>query len=186
MPGPRLTSIRLKTINIEARQSSPQYLFEVLNLNNIAEKLNYDWLCVSPAKESHATDTPNVGAAACSAKSRRTVESMFPEEYSVAVSRGLSEAFGTISIEEIRMMTKGLSSDLMFRIVVKGSPYLLRIMTRIDERNDPERVFTCMNSAAEARLDPRVWYSNTTDGLAITDWIEAVLLIRSNASLLSR
>jgi hypothetical protein len=71
-------------------------------------------------------------------------------------------------------MTKGLSSDLVFRIVVKGSPFLLRIMTRMDERNDPVRVFTCMKAAAKAGLAPRVLYSNTEDGIAIIDWIEAV------------
>jgi hypothetical protein len=71
-------------------------------------------------------------------------------------------------------MTKGLSSDLVFRIVVKGSPFLLRIMTRMDERNDPVRVFTCMKAAAKAGLAPRVLYSSTEHGIAIIDWIEAV------------
>ncbi len=99
---------------------------------------------------------------------------MIPEEKSAAVSRGLSQAFGTTAIEGICRMTKGLSSDLVFRIVVKGSPFLLRIMTRMDERNDPERVFTCMNAAAKAGLAPRVLYSNTKDGIAIIGWVEAV------------
>ncbi|HYW44366.1 MAG TPA: hypothetical protein VE959_16005 [Bryobacteraceae bacterium] len=71
-------------------------------------------------------------------------------------------------------MTKDLSSDLVFRIVVKGSPFLLRIMTRMDERNDPVRVFTCMKAAATAGLAPPVLYSNTEDGIAIIDWIETV------------
>jgi hypothetical protein len=81
---------------------------------------------------------------------------MIPEERSAAVSRGLREAFDTTAIEEIRGVTAGLGPDLMFRIVVRGSPYLLRIMTRIDERNDPVRIFTCMKAAAEAGLAPRV------------------------------
>ncbi|HEY6991789.1 MAG TPA: phosphotransferase [Bryobacteraceae bacterium] len=71
-------------------------------------------------------------------------------------------------------MHKGLGSDVVFRITVKGSPFVLRIMTRMDERNDPVRVFTCMNAAAKAGLAPRVLYSNTEDGIAIIDWIEAV------------
>ena len=65
-------------------------------------------------------------------------ELMIPQEKSAAVSRGLDEAFGTRSIEDTRRMTRGLSSDLVLRIVVRGSPYLLRIMTRKDERNDRE------------------------------------------------
>lgn len=101
-------------------------------------------------------------------------ELMIPQEKSAAVWRGLDEAFGTRSIEDIRRMTRGLSSDLVFRIVVRGSPYLLRIMTRTDERNDPARVFICMKAAAEAGLAPRVLYSNEVEGVAILDWIETV------------
>ena len=99
---------------------------------------------------------------------------MIPQEKSAAVSRGLREAFGTTAIEDIRRMPKGLSSDLMFRIVVNGSPFLLRLKTRMDERNDPVRVFTCMKAAAEAGLAPRVRYSNAEDGIAIIDFVEAV------------
>jgi len=109
---------------------------------------------------------------------------MIPQEKSAAVFRGLREAFDTTAIEEIRRMTKGLSSDLVFRIVVKGSPFLLRIMTRMDERNDPVRVFTCMKAAAEAGLAPRVLYSNTEDGIAIIDFIEAVHFPPTQALLL--
>ena len=99
---------------------------------------------------------------------------MIPQEKSAAVWRGLDEAFGTRSIEDIRRMTRGLSSDLVLRIVVRGSLYLLRIMTRMDERNDPARVFACMKAAAEAGLAPRVLYCNEAEGIAIIDWIETV------------
>ena len=93
---------------------------------------------------------------------------------SVAVSRCVREAFGaSAAIEDICQMTRGLSSDLVFRIVVEGSPYLLRIMTRIDERRDPARIFTCMKAAAEAGVAPHVWYTNTEDGIAIIDFVEA-------------
>lgn len=99
---------------------------------------------------------------------------MIPQEKSAVVSRGLSEAFGTTAIEDIRKITNRLSSDLVFRIVVKRSPFLLRILTRMDERNDPVRIFTCMKAAAKVGLSPRVLYSNAEDGVAIIDWIEAV------------
>jgi aminoglycoside phosphotransferase (APT) family kinase protein len=99
---------------------------------------------------------------------------MIPQEKSAAVFRGLDEAFGATAIEDIRRMTTGLSSDLVFRIVVEGSPYLLRIMTRIDERMDPGRIFACMSAAAEAGLSPSVRYSSAEDGISITDFVEAV------------
>ena len=106
---------------------------------------------------------------------------MIPQEKSAAVHRGLHEAFGAKALEDIRKMTKGLSSDLIFRIVVQGSPYLLRIMTRIDERMDPGRIFACMSAAAEAGLAPSVRYSNAENGIAITDFVEAVPFSASQA-----
>jgi|SRR5579859_5144856 len=99
---------------------------------------------------------------------------MIPEEKNAGVARALRETFGVTQFEDIRRMTKGLSSDLVFRIVVQGSAYLLRIMTRIDERKDPARISTCMKAAAEAGLAPHVWYANKEDGIAIIDFIEAV------------
>src|SRR5437588_11224821 len=92
---------------------------------------------------------------------------MIPQDKNAAVFRALHEAFGASHIEDICRMTKGLSWDLVFRIVVQGSPFLLRIMTRIDERNDPVRQFTCMKAAAEAGLAPRVRYTNAEDGISI-------------------
>jgi len=99
---------------------------------------------------------------------------MIPHEKTAVVSRGLNQAFGITTPEDICRMPQGLSSDLVFRIVVKGSPFLLRIMTRMDETNDPARIFTCMEAAADAGLAPRVLYSNAEDGVAIIDWIESV------------
>jgi len=98
---------------------------------------------------------------------------MIPEEKNAGVARALRETFGVTEFEDIRRMSKGLSSDLVFRIVVHGSPFLLRTMTRIDESNDPVRQFTCMK-AAEAGLAPRVRYINTEDGISIADFVEAV------------
>ena len=106
---------------------------------------------------------------------------MIPQEKSAAVSRGLSEAFGVTEYTDISRMTKGLSSDLVFRIVVKGSPYLLRVMTKIDERNDPVRQFTSMKAAAEAGVAPRVWHANAQDGILITDFVEAAPLTVAEA-----
>jgi thiamine kinase-like enzyme len=99
---------------------------------------------------------------------------MIPEEKKAAVARALQETFGMTDFADIRSMTKGLSSDLVLRIAVQGSPYLLRIMTRIDERMDPGRIFTCMSAAAKAGLAPCVRYSNAEDGISITDFVETV------------
>ena len=77
-------------------------------------------------------------------------------------------------MDSIQAITTGLSSDLVFRIVVSGAPFLLRILTRLDQQNDPARVFPCMTAAADAGVAPRVRYASVEDGVAILDWIEAV------------
>jgi Phosphotransferase enzyme family len=97
---------------------------------------------------------------------------MIPEEKKAPVARALCKAFGTTPIDDICGITRGLSSDLAFRVVLQGFSYLLRIMTRMDETNDPVRVSTCMKAAAETRLAPRVRYASAEDGVAIIDWIE--------------
>jgi hypothetical protein len=99
---------------------------------------------------------------------------MIPEEKNAAVARALQEAFGVTGFEDIRRMTAGLGSDLVFRIVVRGAPSLLRIMPRIDERMDPGRIFACMSTAASAGLTPSVRYSNAEDGISITDFVKTV------------
>jgi Phosphotransferase enzyme family len=96
---------------------------------------------------------------------------MIPQEKSAAVTRGLLEAFGVTQFEEIRMMTKGHTPSLVFRIVVRGSPFLLKIIML---PYDPTRHFTCMKSAAEAGLAPHVWYTSIEDKISITDFVEAV------------
>jgi aminoglycoside phosphotransferase (APT) family kinase protein len=98
--------------------------------------------------------------------------SMIPQEKSEAVIRGLREAFGVSEFEDIRKLNGGQwSLALVFRIVVRGRPYLLRIIMRQD---DPTRHFASMRMAADAGLAPQVWYASVEDKLSITDFVEAV------------
>ena len=101
---------------------------------------------------------------------------MVPHEKSAAVRHAIQQAFGTTTIDHISRTTRGLSSDLVFRIIVKGSPYLLRIMSRINEQMDPHRIYTCMKLASDAGLTPLLRYTSTKDGICITDFVETVPL----------
>jgi len=94
---------------------------------------------------------------------------MIPQEKSEGVTRGLREAFGVPEAEDI-LMIKGLAASLVFRIVVRGSPFLLKISMRT---NDPGRHYSCMKAAAEAGLAPRVWYASIGDRVSIEDFVEA-------------
>ncbi|MGA8873373.1 MAG: phosphotransferase [Candidatus Acidiferrales bacterium] len=87
------------------------------------------------------------------------------------MTRGLNEAFGVTEFEDIRDLTERPGSNQAFRIVVRGSAYLLRINTR---PGDMPRHFNCMQAAAAAGLAPRVLYASTEDRISITDFVEAV------------
>lgn len=103
---------------------------------------------------------------------------MIPPEKSEAVTRGLKETFGLSEFEDIRDLTERPGSNRAFRIIVRGSAYLLRINTR---PGDMTRHFTCMQAAADAGLAPRVRYANAADRISITDFVEAVPLPAADA-----
>jgi len=101
---------------------------------------------------------------------------MIPPEKSTAVTRGLLEAFGVTEFKDINMLTKGRTSSLVFRIVVRGSPFLLKIIMHPYGVDTLTRLFTCMNAGAEADLAPHVWYSSIEDRIFISDFVEEVPL----------
>jgi hypothetical protein len=103
---------------------------------------------------------------------------MIPQEKIAAATRGLSEAFGVAAFDDIRDLTERPGSNRAFRIVVRGSAYLLRINTRA---GDVSRHFGCMQAAAEAGLAPRVPYTSAEDRISITDFVEAVPLPAADA-----
>jgi thiamine kinase-like enzyme len=109
------------------------------------------------------------------AQERRTPKGgrMIPEGKKAAVERALRAAFGVADFEDIRQLTEGLSSALIFRIVVRGRPYLLRAIMRTDAMGDPTRQFGCMKAGVEAGLAPKAWYTSVEDRVSITDFVNA-------------
>jgi hypothetical protein len=111
---------------------------------------------------------------------------MIPETKNAAVEVALREAFGVDRFEDITRLTAGLSSALVFRIVVRGRPYLLRIIMSTDTtagpgQGDQTRHFACMRKAAAAEIAPRVWYASTEDKISITDFVLARPFARTQA-----
>ncbi len=103
---------------------------------------------------------------------------MIPEVKKEAVACALQEAFGVPEFEGIERLTAGMSAAQVFRIVVEGRPYLLRVILNTAAapgpgQGDPTRQFACMRSAAEVWIAPRVWYTSIEDGISITDFVEA-------------
>jgi thiamine kinase-like enzyme len=97
---------------------------------------------------------------------------MIPELKKAAVKNALQMAFGFTAIDDIRELTAGLSSALIYRIVVQGKPYLLRIITLTDAMGDPAHYYACMQTAAAEGIAPQVWYAGIEDRISITDFIE--------------
>ena len=96
---------------------------------------------------------------------------MIPQDNSAAVTRALNETFGVTDVEDICDLTERPGSNRAFRIVVRGSAYLLRINTRAGNMTSH---FACVKAAADAGLAPRVLYANAEDRISITDFVKAV------------
>ena len=96
---------------------------------------------------------------------------MIPDHKREVVARALREAFGVDAFDDIRVLSGGLSTALVFRMVVRGNPYLLRVIMKTDAMNDPTRQYACMKIAAEAGIAPRIWYASIEDRVSITDFV---------------
>jgi thiamine kinase-like enzyme len=105
---------------------------------------------------------------------------MFPQEKNAAVIRGIKEAFGVTDFKDISPITKGHTNSLVFRIVVQGTPYLMKIIIRAE---DPSRHYACMKAAAEAGVAPQVHYANSEDKVSITDFAGSIPFSQSEALL---
>jgi thiamine kinase-like enzyme len=99
---------------------------------------------------------------------------LLPSPKVAAVEKGLQSAFATTSVDSITPLAGGLSTALVYKIVVHGKPYVLRIIMHVDALNDPARQFTCMRLAADAGIAPPVYYSDAQDAVAIIALIETV------------
>lgn len=103
---------------------------------------------------------------------------MIPQDHHAAVARALRDAFGVTDFEDVRSLAHRPAANPVFRIVVRGSVYLLRINTR---KGDVARQYACMQAAAEAGLAPHVWYANSEDRVSITDFVETMPFPRADA-----
>lgn len=96
---------------------------------------------------------------------------MIPENKQAAVSKSLQKTFNVRSFDSIEQLTKGLSTALIFKIVVNGTPYLLRVITRTDAIADPTHYYSNMERASENGIGPAVYYMDTDDRISITAFI---------------
>lgn len=96
---------------------------------------------------------------------------LIPSDQQPAVSRALSAAFGVPTFESIHPLAGGLSPALVFRIVVRGTSYLLRVIVAWPGHAGPARQFRILTAAAPAGLAPAIRHMSVEDGILITDFI---------------
>jgi thiamine kinase-like enzyme len=96
---------------------------------------------------------------------------MFPDNKVAAVKKALQTAFGTDELEEIQRLVKGLSSALVFKIIVDRQPYLLRVVTSTDAVANPSHYYGCMQAAANAGIAPPIFYLDIEDRISITGFV---------------
>ncbi len=108
---------------------------------------------------------------------------MIPTDKQPAVKKALQAAFDVDKFEDIERLTKGLSGASVFKIMVHGEPFLLRIITRTETRDKPAYYFDCLQIAAKAGLAPKIHYLDIEDRVSITDFIEAKYFAIADARL---
>lgn len=97
---------------------------------------------------------------------------MIPDSKRESVEHALQQTFGIRTPEAIELLTGGMSSALVFKILIRGAPYLLRLTMKNDVFSDRARQFACLKIAADAGVTPSVLYSDAQRGLSVTGYIE--------------
>lgn len=102
--------------------------------------------------------------------------SLIPAAKTGAVEKALHTTFGTTTVDDATLLTGGLSTALLYKIIVDGTPYVMRLVMQADAFRDPTRHFTCMRIAADAGIAPPIRYLNVEDAISISDYIAGVPL----------
>ena len=97
---------------------------------------------------------------------------MVPEQKKDIIQHALQATFGVSEFEDISELTAGLSTALVYKIIVKDKPYMLKIIVRTDATSDPAHWFASMQAASDAGIAPKVWYMNYEERILIADFIE--------------
>jgi hypothetical protein len=94
-----------------------------------------------------------------------------PPEKLTAIRAALDAAFHHDEIDDLVLLPGGLSSALVYRIMIRDKAYMMRVVTKVDRLNDPVRHFACMRTAALSGLSPRIIHTDASTAIAITDFI---------------
>jgi aminoglycoside phosphotransferase (APT) family kinase protein len=109
-------------------------------------------------------------AAVCSLLS--PLDLLIPSHKREAALRAIGAAFGAATVDSLERITKGASGAGVYKIIIDGTAYALRIEGSPDSLRDSARQYTCLRIAADAGVSPRLLYSNVENAIAVTDFIQ--------------
>ena len=91
-----------------------------------------------------------------------------PADRRDAVRRALGAAFPGAEPEALEPMAPGASGAKVFRLMVEGRAWVLRLDPPADIHRDPARQYSCMAIAAAVGLAPALAHVDVGEGLSIT------------------
>jgi hypothetical protein len=96
-----------------------------------------------------------------------------PEKHRAAAAAAVTAVFADTPIDSLNPVGPGMSQALVYRMVVQGRAYLLRIITHIEALNEPSRHVASLRAAAAAGLAPAVHHADPRTGVSIVDFVAA-------------
>jgi aminoglycoside phosphotransferase (APT) family kinase protein len=94
-----------------------------------------------------------------------------PAEVQSRVAQVLAAAFPGAQPDALEALHGGLSGSPMYKLVVGGRPYVLRVMLERSLLDDPVRQLACMQIASERVIAPHVAFASTELAASISDYV---------------
>ena len=85
-----------------------------------------------------------------------------------AARRAIESAFPGKKLESLEVLAPGASGAKVFRLVVDGEVFVLRVDGPADVHRDSARQYACMKIAAAAGVAPTLIHADTIDAVSIT------------------
>jgi aminoglycoside phosphotransferase (APT) family kinase protein len=100
------------------------------------------------------------------------LDSAIPKDRLAEVRRVLDTALPGREVEEAERMTMGLSGAGVFKVVARGTPYLLRLDNPTGPYSDPKRQYACQAAAAAAGVAPALLYADGEAKISLSRFVE--------------
>lgn len=94
-----------------------------------------------------------------------------PEALQARAAQAIAEAFPGAQPQSLEPLHGGLSGAPVYKLVVEGRAYVLRIILQQSMLNDPVRQLACLRLAAERGIAPPIQCANAELGVSISSFI---------------